>query len=243
MNTSSVKIDECKMTTLATILYNSTTSMDLDDLDGTLLKFITPFFIHRDLSHNIDHVIRVVGLTDHLILYSYNRDIQNQHRHTIRCLAKIIAWLHDVDDRKYHDPAIQAEQKMTDFLATMFPDVVVPMILKAVKYVSYSQQIKLFGTHPPQWYLHLPDTLIVARNFVSDADKIDALGEIGIQRCLAYSRYKHPDEDEQFHINHLIQHYQEKLKWICPKYISTDIGHIIARHHQDVMDQRLQALM
>ena len=237
-----IKISECKMTTLATILYNSTRSMDLDDLDQILLTFITPFFIHRDISHNVEHVSRVVSLTDHLILYSYNRDLQGQDRHTIRCMAKIIAWLHDVDDRKYHDPTAQAEQKMTDFLTTMFPDVIVSMILKAVKYVSYSQQIKLFGDLPPEWYLHLPDTLIIARNFVSDADKIDALGYIGIQRCLAYSKYKHSNEDEQFHVKHLIQHYNEKLKWICPKYISTEIGHIVARHHQDVMDQEMTAL-
>lgn len=36
----------------------------------------------------------------------------------------------------------------------------------------------------------------VLRNIVSDADKLEAIGEIGLIRCLEHSKHVHPDYSE-----------------------------------------------
>ena len=67
-------------------------------------------------------------------------------------------------------------------------------VMKTISCTSYSQEIKLFGhDQPDHWKQVLPLCFIEVRNVVSDADKIESLGEI--------------------------EHYDVKLKHLFEKYM------------------------
>jgi uncharacterized protein len=78
---------------------------------------------------------------------------------------------------------------------------------------------------------------MLIRNIVSDADKIDALGKIGIERCFQYSKATNSDLSDEDYIKNVIKHCDEKLLLLLPKYIKTEIGKMIAKPlHDEIQD-------
>lgn len=215
----------------------------MNELHNKLKAFVSDVCSNRDESHGVSHMEQVAKLTDQLILNTEDiSDFMGQHPDEVRTFAKIVAWLHDVDDRKYRDHTMQTQRRIIEFLAELdYNNEVIEDILLTIKYVSYSEQLKLYGYEKPDWKI-LPDYMIPVRNFVSDADKIEALGIIGVHRCLGYSRHKHPDEDELFHVGHLINHYDEKLSKLASKFMNCQIAKEIAAVQHEIMHDEIEKL-
>lgn len=140
--------------------------------------------------------------------------------------ALIVSWLHDVADHKYDTSGVLMS-KMTKFVESIVCDQDAKCILQCIKMVSFSAEKK-------NGYLYyeevLPPDWVIVRNIASDADKLEALGEIGIERCAGYARelwkQQHPDKpvDEENVLEHVWQHAQDKLLLLKTKYIHTPIA-------------------
>jgi len=164
-----------------------------------------------------------------------------------KCLVCIVAWLHDVNDSKYAcDDNKVAIDKFLSYIYGKYEVVTegynnehnfVTDLNLAIDYVSYSKEVKLFGKlEVARWEQVLPSQrLILVRNIVSDADKIESLGSGGVERCIGYSRHKHPGRDDKQHIKHLVDHYDEKLGHLYDKYIVTSAGKLLAKQPHDIM--------
>lgn len=116
--------------------------------------------------HGSDHLQRVVQLATRLA----------KAEHADLALTVAAAWLHDVIDDKLMADPIKAHQALADQLTELH---VTPAdqteIFDIIDHMSFSKS--LAGTQ----------TLSLAGQIVQDADRLDAIGAIGIARALYYS--------------------------------------------------------
>ena len=159
-------------------------------------------------------------------------------------IVELGALLHDIADWKFHDgddsigPAMAREFLNSHNVETELSDSVVEIIST----VSY----KGAGVATPMKTLE--------GKIVQDADRLDAIGALGIARTFAYGGYKnrliyHPDEKPVLHESyedykknevHTINHFYEKLL-LLKERMNTNTGKRIAegRHKfmQSFLDQ------
>merc|ERR1712150_250731 len=145
--------------------------------------------VGRDKSHSIEHFGRVESFIQNII---QDENVKSQ-------LAKVnspnfeaekilfaAAWLHDIFDHKYttEEEAKAGQLKIKSFLENIeFHSDEIEAIQKICENVSYSKEKKgkLEKLEFPTSYL---------RDIVSDADKLDAIGYAGIERCRDFSKYR-----------------------------------------------------
>jgi HD superfamily phosphodiesterase len=189
----------------------------------------------RDSSHGLDHVLRV---------YKIAKKIRWCGGDKIDKLIMQIALLHDVYDHKYPN---SANNKM--FVSEFYGKNVVD----AIDHISYSSEVKFHIKDPNisislsrmRWLGNLDSDTLLARNVVSDADKLDAIGKNGIIRCIDYIKHSKPEivhDDEQIRIL-LKAHYDEKLKLLSQYYIVTEKGQKIATMKHKQMEDYMKDYM
>ena len=171
-----------------------------------------------DNSHGYDHHIKVFQncieiLEDiiHTIPSQNNKDF----------LLKLITFsslLHDTIDHKYQNNNREILEK---FLSEKLNSEEFNYVFWIIDNISYSKEVK--NGYP----VHINELVQLARNIVSDADKLEAIGIIGIERCKEYTESKNPTADKDTITNLVIQHYHEKLKTL-DNYIHTDKGRNLA---------------
>jgi uncharacterized protein len=138
-----------------------------------------------DASHDFNHVLRVTGIAIRIL------DSEQEHAKApgpkpYNPLVVILgALLHDVDDRKYRssDPKAvpEAQAKLLELGLEGYEAARIQSLVDAV---SYSSEVK-----NPQ---RVRDLLIAMPELgiVQDADRLDAMGAIGIGRCFSYGAAK-----------------------------------------------------
>lgn len=113
-------------------------------------------------------------------------------------ICESAAWLHDIGDKKLFSRPKQARSEMDVFLKKIGSDrTTIEQINEAIKDVSFSK-----GSTPAT----------LAGKIVQDADRLDAIGAIGIARVFAYGGTReqliyHDDKPEDTSI----QHFYDKL--------------------------------
>lgn len=169
----------------------------------------------------------------------------------INIMIQTVALLHDVADHKYVDenPEILANlEKFLNEFTVHYSHVLeftpvkhlfnMRKILDMTERISFSRQKKL-GT--VDWYPTLGFIGTFVRNVVSDADKFEAIGKYGIERCYQYTLEKFDDDnlDENTKKTKIaklvIEHYHDKLKHISSStYMKTVVGLIYSwkLHHE-----------
>jgi hypothetical protein len=112
---------------------------------------------------------------------------------------------------------------------------------------SYSKEVKFrkaTGTCPSWDDLGVEGKLV--RNIVSDADKLEAIGMIGVQRCLQYSYEVAMSKNENIspsdHFSHLVEHGKEKLFILKDEYFRTNAGKEMAESPHMMMLQEVSRL-
>ena len=153
---------------------------DLIPLFENLLVFVKESTKHFDSSHNHQHA-QAVTLNALIIAKSpeFSMDIENID---LRKLL-VIAMLHDVCDHKYKELSISTEQ-LTNYIQTLTINTLqTANIIKIIDSISYSKQIKN-ATHENS--LKPADKSLLS--ILRDADRIEAIGQIGIQRCYTYTK-------------------------------------------------------
>jgi len=165
--------------------------------DFTQAYFQNPCF---DASHDFDHVRRVVS-NALAILQKEEDDRKRKALPALNPLSVILgALLHDVEDKKYiTNVGTESPLKRAVVDAGMTGDYAEQMQL-LVAGVSYSSEVK-----NPQ---HVKDliSMIPELAIVQDADRLDAIGAIGIGRCFTFGGAKGSRS-----LTDSIRHFDEKL--------------------------------
>lgn len=165
--------------------------------------FVQTFFANDYSGHDYFHTFRVFKMATH-IAEKEKADIT---------IVQLAALLHDVDDRKLspetHEQKANARQFLTE---NHIPAATINWICQIIDEISYAGKDSV-----------IPATL--EGKCAQDADRLDAIGAIGIARAFAYggnhNRYMHhPDmqpcldmgKDEYYrHESTTINHFYEKL--------------------------------
>ena len=113
-------------------------------------------------------------------------------------LVELSAWLHDVGDYKLHDGVDRSEELVKEFLLTQnLSDELIDKVNEIISQVSFSKANSV--------------TSLEAK-VVQDADRLDAIGAIGVARAFAYGGSKgrelwNPNQPNST----TIQHFYDKL--------------------------------
>ena len=167
-------------------------------------EFVLSQMAKNDAAHDCDHILRVVALTKQLCTACPQA---NSFR------AELLAWLHDMTDDKLASNI--GASSISAFLQSIsVSEADIQFITDALPYISYRKHPRLS-----------PDVPLEIR-IVQDADRIDAIGAVGIARTFAYGGAKNRGLDDS------INHFDEKLLLLYD-LLSTDEAKQIAlpRHH------------
>jgi uncharacterized protein len=169
--------------------------------------------------HNIDHIDRVYALA----MYIASKEGGDVN------IIGLSAYLHDVDDEKLPHSVkgeyIHAKHLMT---VTGIDLPIQQQVLEVISQVSYTKQMK--GTK----------TTSLEAMIVQDADRLDAIGAIGIARTFAFGGAHQRSLFERIdHSSH--QHFYDKLIHI-KDLINTHAARIIAKKRHRFLLQYLKTL-
>ena len=190
-------------------------------LHMSVYEFLDYATEHFDKSHDAVHAKTVYSNATKIAnnLIKHNSDLKNKFN---QCLFQFCALLHDVVDHKY----IKLGKSITREHLAKYIDFRLGYENRAVFFdvidnISYSKQKS--GTAKV-----LDDINRVYQIAVSDADKLEALGETGIQRCYEFAKVLNPSADEETITTKVVEHCYDKLLGLH-KYIESDLGKQLAK--------------
>lgn len=183
-----------------------------------------------ETGHGYDHIVRVVGLADRLVAENPTAD---------RLLTLTAAYLHDVIDEKLvADPKV-ASAEVSDFLTTQgFKPAQQATIFLIMDNMSFHKTLD--GTAKP---------LPLEGQIVQDADRLDAIGAIGIARAIYFGghfgeKIYDPAVAPRTQMTHaeyrnlgnetVINHFYEKLLTL-KDLMNTTAAKTLAKQRQQVM--------
>jgi len=140
--------------------------------------------------HDPFHIERVVRLS--LRLADDFHEVNHE-------LVELLAWLHDIDDRKLsqHDHHISVNHFLVQHQVSEY---LIHLINKELESMSYSAS------------LQGKKVTTLEAQIVQDADRLDAIGAIGIARVFAYGGAKNrPIDDRGASGQSSLDHFDEKL--------------------------------
>ncbi|RVX67366.1 hypothetical protein B0A52_09147 [Exophiala mesophila] len=174
-----------------------------------------------DASHDFNHIKRVVA--NSLTILDKEEELQKRScLPALNPLSVILgALLHDVEDKKYRsadDTTSPTKQILNQVGLT---DDYADLMLQLVHGVSYSSEVK-----DPEKVIRAIQ-LIPELAIVQDADRLDAIGAIGIGRCFTFSGAKKiPDMQDS------IAHFEDKLIKLRDM-MKTETGRLLAEERTD----------
>ena len=184
-------------------------------LYDTVLDFVKECTREFDESHDYNHAI-VVYDNAKKIMDSF--DIEYDYD-----ILMFSALLHDVRDHKY--PKSISEKDLEAFVGKHLSNKV-GIVMKIINNISFSKE--QCGKRDEFTYPY-----ILYLDAISDSDRLQALGSVGIKRCEMFVEARGGDVPED-----VVRHCHEKLLRLLPeKFIKTEYGRKLAEPlHQEVLD-------
>lgn len=185
-------------------------------------QFAKEYHQNDKSGHDFEHIKRVYA--------NMNMLLENEPKANV-FISKMSALLHDIDDHKMKTDGKVAER----FLRSLDLDEdVILTILETVGAIGFSKS----GAHPNFRTLEM--------KLLSDADKLDAMGAIGVCRALDFGFFYHQplfNENEfpclEDKDKHIINHFFEKLL-LLKGAMQTEVGKKEAEQRHQFMVQFLQ---
>jgi uncharacterized protein len=183
---------------------NNKTNKHKQSVIQAIQAFVKQKLANDFSGHDMAHIERVVKLAEQIL----------QHEPKANAFIVIVsAYLHDVIDEKVVADVNQAVIELRDYLILQaLTDNEIKMIFDIIENMSYRKN------------LNQKKELSLEGQIVQDADRLDALGAIGIGRTFYYGGNKHNimydpnisprmalDEDNYKRPNTVINHFYEKL--------------------------------
>lgn len=205
-----------------------------ENVVGNALLYVKEFFADDHSGHDDEHTMRVYRTACRLAARE-NADM------TVVSLA---ALLHDVDDRKISPQTSETLANAAAFLRENdVPEETAEQILGVIREVSFAGTDSVTPSSPEG-------------KCVQDADRLDALGAVGIGRAFAYGgsrqrRMHDPDEPpalnmnkEEYrrHVSTTVNHFYEKL-FLIKDAMNTESGRRAAAERDAFMHEFLDRFL
>ncbi|WP_404459423.1 HD domain-containing protein [Oceanobacillus kapialis] len=178
-------------------------------------EYVKKSFSNERTGHDLYHLQRVTRLA--------NKIAKQEGANLFRC--ETIAWLHDMTDHKLVSDEQEASHTLKNFLVSIeLSTSEIEEILEAIRTISYSK-----GEIPSS----------IEGKIVQDADRLDAIGAIGIARAFTYGGAKGKFMYHEQLSDNTIQHFYDKLlKLKATMHTATAKSIAEERHHY--MEQFLE---
>ncbi|KAI5861277.1 hypothetical protein GGS23DRAFT_161051 [Durotheca rogersii] len=194
-----------------------------EGLVDSVTAYVRAYMANYDGSHDFNHIRRVVGLAKYIHAHSPETPARDPQ------VVVLAALLHDVGDKKYLKPGEDASTMVYELLLSLGATEQLSKRVQAVCLgVSYSSEVKdparvrdLIKSHPE---------LAV----VQDADRLDAIGGIGIGRVFTFT-----GAQKKASMADSIQHFHDKLLRI-EGMMKTDVGRELAKVRTERMEEFLK---
>jgi HD superfamily phosphodiesterase len=194
--------------------------------------FIRDVLSDRDWSHGFDHALEVVKNIIHIwhscSIYLYRWP--NACEGNPLTIAIVAGLLHDVCDHKYTSYLTdELLIRMDLFLVETLGEHDTTIVRKIIDNVSFSKELRgeIDLMEPHVQFL---------RDIVSDSDKLEAIGEIGVDRCLAYQA---EIADSGSNTNDIVinseRHIRTTLLLLYPTFFRTMTGENLAKPRHEYM--------
>lgn len=167
--------------------------------------------------HDFDHTLRVYRMATTIA----------KEENALLEIVQLAALLHDVDDRKLSPQTYENKDNAVAFLRENdVEDQKVHLIVEIISQISFSA-----GNGAPR---------TLEGKCVQDADRLDAIGAIGIGRAFAFggSRGRQIHDPEGKDKTTTIQHFYDKLLLLKDR-MNTTAGKRLAQHRHDFMQEFL----
>jgi uncharacterized protein len=177
----------------------------------------------HDNSHDYQHILRVASNANRILQAEFKANPSVTYDTTALFLA---ALLHDVGDRKYAKPGEDVENQISAILREHGANEDLALrVQSVVKHVSYTHEVR----NPEGVSATLKQYPELA--IVQDADRLDAIGAVGVARCFSYGAAKCPDEP----MTRAIDHFDEKLYKVAD-LMKTKSGKEMAQRRKKVLE-------
>ncbi len=211
------------------------------------IEFVKRELENAESGHDWWHTYRVYNLSK-AIGKEENVDLE---------IVELGALLHDVADRKFHNgDHTVGPRKAKEFLSGKLSEDKIEHVIKIIENISFSseqnaQKASLFGTTQTQSVCHGFKSKEL--DVVQDADRLDAIGAMGIARCFTYTGHTNREihnpeikpklnmSKEEYKKNKgtAINHFYEKLLLLKNK-MNTEMGKKMAIKRHEFMEVYLK---
>ncbi|KAL1970471.1 hypothetical protein VTN77DRAFT_4115 [Rasamsonia byssochlamydoides] len=185
--------------------------------------YMTECMSTYDPSHNPAHVRRVVALAHRILEGEKSRHPEQANLYD-RTVVTLAALLHDIGDRKYLPPennssnssrsTFDPKRIVHDVLLSKGADAALAeRVQTIVSNVSYSNEIK----DPERVRKLIFEDGYRELAIVQDADRLDALGAVGIGRCFTFlgargNKRQSSNNQPRWEMDQAIEHFGDKLE-------------------------------
>ncbi|PSR74644.1 hypothetical protein BD289DRAFT_379857 [Coniella lustricola] len=193
--------------------------------------YVKDYMSHYDASHDWKHIQRVLHLAKQILASqeqsasaSSPSSPSTSYDHTLVILGSL---LHDVGDKKYLEPGQDAMTLVRDVLLARGADAqLAARVQELALHVSFSSEIQ-DPARVRKVIERLPELAIV-----QDADRLDAIGAVGIGRCFAFTGAKGrkgtgDGSGKGEGLDGSIEHFKEKLE-LLQDMMKTETGRKMA---------------
>ena len=206
---------------------------------------------NQDLIENTKHYVKLVlknaeGGHDwfHTLRVFNNSILIAKNENANMLVVKLAALLHDIADSKFNDgdETIGPEMAATFLIKNNVDSTVITHVLNIIKYMSFKNSLDNRQTFNS-----------LELEIVQDADRLDAIGAIGIARTFNYGGFKNralfdPAIKPNLHMTKAgyknstaptINHFYEKLL-LLKDQMNTKTGKTLAKNRHQFMEQFLE---